>query len=165
MMNAALPNMCVALVCATVLIATPKTAFGQTVDVASWLAGCWVDTTGDVRTDEVWMAPEGGMMVGMSRTVRGGVAVGYELVRLHEKDGRLTYSADPSGQEPTDFGATEVTAERLRFENAEHDFPQAIDYERTSPDSFSASVYGEVGSAEPAFVLRYRRRPCRDGSR
>ena len=99
-------------------------------------------------------------MVGMARTVRGGVATGYEFVVLQRKDGRLTYSAHPSGQDPADFQATDVSAQRLRFENPQHDFPQAIEYERTSPDSLTAKVYGEVGSGEPAFVLRYARRVC-----
>ena len=127
---------------------------------AAWLSGCWVASAGDNRTDEVWMEPEGGMMVGMSRTVRGGMATGYELVLLQRKHGRVTYSAFPSGQSPADFPATEVSAGRLRFENPRHDFPQAIEYERTSPDSLTAKVYGDVASPDPAFVLRYARKPC-----
>ncbi len=99
-------------------------------------------------------------MVGMARSVRGGVATGYEHLLLQQKDGRLTYSAYPSGQDPTDFQATEVSTQRLRFENPQHDFPQAIEYERTSLDSLTAKVYGEIGSSEPAFVLRYARRGC-----
>ena len=97
-------------------------------------------------------------MVGMARTVRGGVATGYESLLLQVKDGRLTYSAYPSGQTPTDFRATHVSTERVRFEAPEHDFPQAIEYERTSLDSLTAKVYGEIGSSEPAFVLSYARR-------
>jgi hypothetical protein len=79
---------------------------------------------------------------------------------LRPKDGTLTYSAYPSGQDPADFPATEVSTKRLRFENPRHDFTQAIEYQRTSPDSLMARVYGEVGSSEPAFVLRYARREC-----
>ena len=58
------------------------------------------------------------------------------------------------------FQATEVSTQRLRFENPQHDFLQAIEYERTSPDSVTAKVYGEIGSRDPAFVLRYARRAC-----
>ena len=130
------------------------------VDSAAWLSGCWVASAGDVRSDEVWMAPAGGLMVGMGRNVRGNVATGYEFLLLHQKDGRLTYSAYPSGQDPADFPATEVSTRKLRFENARHDFPQAIEYERISSDSLTARVYGEVGSAEPAFVLRFGRGDC-----
>jgi hypothetical protein len=106
------------------------------------------------------MKPEGELMVGMGRTVRGRVATGYEFLLLQMKDGHLTYSAHPSAQDPTDFRATDVSTERLRFENPQHDFPRVIEYERTSLDSLTAKVYGEIGSAEPAFVLRFARKAC-----
>ncbi len=144
-----------------VLLGSPIDALAQDdVGSAAWLSGCWVASAGDVRSEEVWMEPQGGLMVGMARTVREGVATGHEFLLLQRKDGRLTYSAYPSGQNPTDFGATEVSRQRLRFENPQHDFPQAIEYERTSLDSLTAKVYGEIGSREPAFVLRFARRAC-----
>lgn len=72
-----------------VSITSPGVARAQDdVEVASWLAGRWMATVGEVRSDEVWMEPDGGMMVGMARTVRGDAATGYELVVLHRKDGR-----------------------------------------------------------------------------
>ena len=151
----------VLLVAPFVLLSSPAAALAQNdVNSMAWLSGCWVASAGDVRTDEVWMEPEGGLMVGMARTVRGGTATGYESLLLQLKDSRLTYSAHPSGQDPTDFQATEVSTERVRFENPQHDFPRAIEYERTSLDSLTANVYGEVGPSEPAFVLRYARRAC-----
>ena len=144
-----------------VLLGSPTAALAQNdVDSVAWLSGCWVASAGEVRTEEDWMAPEGGLMVGMSRTVRAGVATGYEFLLLRLKDGRLTYSAHPSGQDPADFQATYVSTERVRFEAPEHDFPRAIEYERTSADSLTAKVYGEIGMSEPAFVLRYTRRAC-----
>ena len=149
------------LVAPLVLLGSPIAALAQDdVGSAAWLSGCWVASAGDVRSEEVWMKPDGGLMVGMARSVRGGVATGYEHLLLQRKNGRLTYSAYPSGQDPTDFQATDVSMQRLRFENPQHDFPQAIEYERTSLDSLTAKVYGEIGSREPAFVLRYARTSC-----
>ena len=143
------------------LLGSPIAALAQDdVGSVAWLSGCWVASAGDVLSEEVWMEPEGGLMVGMARTLRGGVATGYEFLLLQRKDGGLTYSAYPSRQDPTDFQATKVSTQRLRFENPQHDFPRAIEYERTSPDSLTAKVYGEIGSPEPAFVLRYARRAC-----
>ena len=77
-----------------------------------------------------------------------------------KRRGSVAYWAYPSGQNPTDSGATERTSTRMRFENPQHDFPRAIEYERTSTDSLTAKVYGEIESREPAFVLRYARSPC-----
>ena len=159
--NASAPIPIYLLVAPLVLLGSPMAALAQDdVGSAAWLRGCWVASAGDVHSEEVWMEPDGGLMVGMARTVRGGMATGHEFLLLQRKDGRLTYSAYPSGQDPTDFQATEVSTQRVRFENPQHDFPQAIQYERTSPDSLTAKVYGEIGSREPAFVLRYARRAC-----
>jgi hypothetical protein len=48
----------------------------------------------------------------------------------------------------------------LRVENPDHDFPQRIEYRTAGADSLVASVYGRVEDVRPAFVVRYRRRPC-----
>ena len=151
----------IVLHCCAVLFVLPIPASAQNdLGQAGWLSGCWVAAADDVRSEEIWMEPAGGLMVGMARTVRGGAVTGYEFVLLREVDDRVTFSAQPSGQEPTDFGATEMTSDRMRFENPGHDFPRAIEYERASPDSLIAKVYGEIESSEPAFVLRYARSHC-----
>lgn len=131
-----------------------------TVDDAAWLAGCWVAGSGGTRTEEVWMAPAGGLMVGMSRTLRDGGARGWEHLLLARRDGVLTYTALPSGQALTHFPLALAEPERLRFENPDHDFPRAVEYRRAGADSLLARVFARVEDAEPAFVLRYARDPC-----
>ncbi len=96
------------------------------------------------------MAPRGGMMVGMSRTVREGVARGYELATIRVgDDGRLVYHAEPSGQSPADFPAHSVEDGRLEFVNAEHDFPQKIIYSRSGRDAILAAVFGKARTPSP----------------
>jgi hypothetical protein len=68
------------------------------------------------------MAPRGGTMIGMGRTVRDGRTTEYELVVLKEQDGRLAYEAHPSGQPSAVFLSREITGSSVVFENAEHDF-------------------------------------------
>ena len=99
-------------------------------------------------------------MIGTSRVVREGIAVGYEFVRLHVQAGQLTYSAHPSGQPPADFVATYVGPGVVRFENPTHDFPQKIEYRAAHPDSLLASVFAATGDDEPSFELRYARESC-----
>ncbi len=125
-----------------------------------WLGGCWIASSERRVTEETWMAPSGGMMVDMSRSVRDGVATGYEFLLLRVIEGHLVYSAHPSGQEPTDFRATSVSSSLLRFENPLHDFPQRIDYVRVSRDSVVAKVFAETQSPVPAFELRYQAVEC-----
>lgn len=133
-----------------------------TLDDAAWLAGCWRAESSDGRdaAEEQWMAPRGGLMVGMSRSVRGGEARGHELLTIRVEDGRLVYHAAPSGQAPTDFPARSVAGGRLEFVNAAHDFPRKIVYTRLGHDQVEAAVFRDAEGSEPAFAIPYERVPC-----
>jgi len=160
---------------AVVVVLSPSEAHAQTppgadtrssagaaagVEVAAFLVGCWVTRGEGRRTDEVWIAPEGGLMVGVARSVRDGRATGWEHLLLGVRDGALTYTAFPSGQAPNEFRLTGRDGGFLRFEDPGHDFPQALEYHQVGPDSLQAKVFSDVGDAEPAFVLRYAREAC-----
>src|SRR5438045_3905853 len=77
----------------------------------SWIAGCWRQTSGNGSrvVDEQWMSLRGGVMLGMSRTVRGDSLLELEFLQILERSGRLVYHAQPSGQRPADFEATVVS--------------------------------------------------------
>jgi hypothetical protein len=66
-----------------------------TIDQMAWLKGCWVQTRPNGVVEEQWMAPSGGAMLGMGRTVRDGKLREYEFTRIVEIDGSLTYMASP----------------------------------------------------------------------
>ncbi len=96
------------------------------VDDLGWLAGAWrVD-----GTEEIWLPPAGGMMVGLGRTVspRG---TSFEFLRI-QTDGRggVVYIAMPDGGTPTTFRLATRGAREVAFENPEHDFPRRITYRR-----------------------------------
>jgi len=73
---------CSVVVTACVLAASTATAQQLSVDRVAWLQGCWRSTRGEATVEEQWMAPRGGTMLGMGRTVRGGTLVEYELVLI-----------------------------------------------------------------------------------
>jgi hypothetical protein len=79
------------------------------VDRVSWLQGCWASISPQRSIEEMWMAPRGGAMLGMSRTVRGGTLAEYELVVLREDAGKLVYHAHPSGQASAAFPVKEMS--------------------------------------------------------
>jgi len=142
----------------------PRPSGAQDVTQAAWLAGCWVAEVQGARTDEVWMAPAGGLMVGMSRSVQDERARGYESLLLGPRDGRLTYSAYPSGQRPTDFPVVRLADGEMRVENPDHDFPRRIDYRRVGDDSLVAHVFADPEDTDPAFSVRYARGSCSGGA-
>lgn len=152
------------------LLLTPATLLSQEadgdsqpLDSVAWLAGCWeaASEDGQNTAEEQWMAPRGGLMVGMTRSVRGGRTTGYEFLTIRARpDGTLVYHAEPSGQAPTDFPARSIEDGRLEFVNADHDFPQKIVYARIDENFIHAAVFGEADGAEPAFLIPYRRVTC-----
>jgi hypothetical protein len=133
---------------------------GASVDAAAWLAGCWMARDGGRRTEEIWMAPAGGVMVGMGRVVRSGRPASWEHLVLREREGALTYTALPSGQSLTHFPLVAVEPGRLRFENPAHDSPRALEYRRPTADSLRVHVFAAVEDPEPAFTVRFAREPC-----
>ena len=120
------------------------------VDTVSWMSGCWLASQGSGEVEENWTKPKGGTMIGLSRTVRGERTTGYEYLRLHVVDGKLIYSALPSGQTMTDFAATVAGDSLLRVEKPDHDFPQKIEYALTAADRLEARVFGSATDAQPA---------------
>lgn len=144
--------------------AADSDAADSPLDAAAWLAGCWRAESADGQNaaEEHWMAPRGGLMVGMSRSVRGGEARGHELLTIRVEDGRLVYHAVPSGQAATDFPARSAADGRLEFVNPAHDFPQKIVYTRSGSDRVEAAVFGAADDDEPAFAIPYERVRCPD---
>ena len=125
-----------------------------------WLAGCWEMTAGELVIEEHWMAARGGTLLAMSRTLRGGRLVGYELVLLQEEESGWTYEAHPSGQPAASFRSSAITDTSIVFSNPEHDFPQTITYFRIGSDSLLARIAGERGGRLRQIEFPYRRVPC-----
>ena len=122
----------------------------------AWLQGCWARSTATHTTEEQWMAPRAGCMLGMSRTVGDGVLREWEVVGLREQDGRLAYEAHPSGQAATVFLSRSVDDSSVIFENPDHDFPKVVRYARRDDGSLEATVSGANGEKAQRFVFTRR---------
>lgn len=101
-----------------------------------WMAGCWAGA-GAAGSEEQWMKPAGGMMLGMSRTVKGGRVVFHEFMTMEIKaDGKLVFTARTGAEsKAVPFTAIRYSAEEVVFENPDHDFPQRVIYRRTDSGS------------------------------
>jgi hypothetical protein len=109
----------------------------------AWLAGNWrMEKAGRV-VDEHWMAPAGGVMLGMARTVAKGKVVEYEFTQIREgPGGDLFYVAQPARQKEAAFKLVAQTDTDVVFENKEHDFPQTIAYSLRADGTMLAYVEG-----------------------
>lgn len=127
------------------------------VDDLAWMAGHWEIEGAGKHVEEVWLAPEGGTMLGMSRTVHDGKTVAFEFLRLQERGDAVFYVASPNGATPTDFRLVESDGTRAVFENPAHDFPQRIAYRRDG-EQLVARISALDESAARASEWRWTRR-------
>lgn len=143
------------------LLLLPSTAAAQQIGTLAWMAGCWRQLDAGVLVEELWLAPAGGSMVGISRTVEGDSTRGTEhMVIRPAVSGGLVFEAAPSGQEPGAFLAATVTDTLVVFENLTHDFPQQIRYSRLKGDSLLATLSGMVRDRLRTITFRYNRAAC-----
>jgi hypothetical protein len=130
------------------------------VDQLRWLTGCWQNRVGQTVTDEQWMAPAGGAMIGMSRTVSNERLRAWEALRIVTDSGRAVYIAQPQGGAPTRFAATAISDTLAVFENPAHDFPQRIAYRRVNADSVVARISATKDGRERGMAIPMGRRAC-----
>lgn len=129
-------------------------------DLPVWLAGCWALERDDLRVEEQWMAPDGGLMLGMARTVRKGTAVEHEFLLIRRDGENLVLVAAPSGQDTTSFRLASQTRDEVVFANPGHDFPQRITYRLGSDGALAARVEGTLEGSLRGLAFPYRPVPC-----
>ncbi len=144
----------VALILALVLpLPGSATDLGD-LDALGWLAGCWEGRGGGGRNQECWMAPEGGMMLGVSRVIseRG---TAFEFLRIAAHGEGLAYLASPRGKEAVALTLVENAGGRAVFTNPWHDFPQRIVYHRDG-DALTARVEAQRDGEWRGFDVAWR---------
>ncbi|PIB91545.1 DUF6265 family protein [Caulobacter sp. FWC2] len=147
---------------AVALAATPPTP--SDIDKLGFIAGCWTLTRPNgTKIEEQWLAPAGGAMIGMSRSVRDGKLREYEFMRiLPAADGKPQFVAIPSGQTEAAFPMKDISENAVTFEAPEHDFPQRILYRLVDKDTLVARIEGSVGGQARSADFPYRR--CQTGN-
>lgn len=160
-MNKAFAGIVVAGVIVGVGPATAQSPVG--VQRLGWMAGCWELRAGARVIHEQWMAPLGGMMLGMSRTVVRDTAREFEHLRVEGRGGQASYIAHPSGQAETAFEAAILTDTLVVFRNPAHDFPQRIIYRARGADSLLARIEGDQNGQTRGVNFPMRRISCQAG--
>ncbi|WP_240811681.1 DUF6265 family protein [Brevundimonas sp. M20] len=124
-----------------------------------WMAGYWLSCDGGREVAETWSPPRLGLMAGSSITVRDG-RVGWELARIAPTgpapDAPFGYFAIPEGQAPTTFPVLESGPNRVVFEQAAHDFPKRVIYERDG-DMLNARIEGEIDGQTRTIRWRFHK--------
>ncbi|HVT34714.1 MAG TPA: DUF6265 family protein [Nevskiaceae bacterium] len=129
-----------------------------------WMTGCWGFSGSGSSYEEVWLAPTGNSMLGLSRRISDdNYTREFEFLRVVTSGGGgFDYVAQPQGQPPTKFNMLELKGTRVVFENPDHDFPQRIIYEFHAPDQLNARIEGkDPGSGQQTGInFPLRKKTC-----
>jgi hypothetical protein len=142
------------------LLALPLFAKDPTINDVAWMSGCWAQVGAEKGSDEVWLRPAGGTMLGLGRTIRNQKTVAHEFMQIREVNGGLTFFANPSGQESASFRMISLTNAKVVFENREHDFPQRVIYELRGPDELVGRIEGTENGRERGIDFPMTRSAC-----
>ena len=144
------------------MIAVSSAAAAESdITALAWMAGCWAPEKGEPGSVEHWLAPAGGTMLGVSRTVKNGQTREFEFMQLRvNAEGKLVLIALPSGQKETTFVATSIGEHSVTFENPQHDFPQKVSYRLDSSDRLVGRIEGTRGGTLRGIDFPMRRVSC-----
>ena len=112
---------------------------------AEWLIGTWENKTKRGSIYESWEKRGIDELVGKSFMLEEGDTIILETIRLVEVKKDLFFIPtvrDQNDQKPVRFRAVSFSATVMKFENKEHDFPQAIEYQKIHADSLVAAISG-----------------------
>jgi hypothetical protein len=140
-------------------------AHAETLQDLHWLKGCWRTADPGPVITEVWSAPPMPAMIGYSYTTHDGETQGWEAMRIEMIDGAPTFIGMPGGNAAVRFSLSETLIHvgarsgyvGATFENAAHDYPQRIVYQRDR-NALTATISRIDGS--DAITFAYRRVSC-----
>ena len=126
-------------------------AAAEAPGLPAFMTGCWDLADDEHWTQECWMEPKAGMMLGASREGMGARLKSWEHLRIEQSaDGKITLLASPGGRPPVPFKGRMVSANAVEFTNASHDYPQRIRYELKD-----GSLQAEISLIDGSRPLRW----------
>lgn len=135
----------------------------STLATLSWLAGCWQSELDEPGSGEQWMAPAGGSMLGMARTLKGGRTVQFDFMQLRESATGVSLIAQPGGRQASVFTARDATADAAVFERQSAEFPQRVAYRRRPDGGLALRIEGDAGGQPRAVDFPMQRVACAEG--
>lgn len=147
------------LAASLLLVAVPAASNNAPAPLPAWLAGFWQAQDGINWADETWIAPRGGMMLGIGRAGSGAQMLSWETMRIAARaDGTLVFHAQPKGAPGTEFPAVSIGEEAIEFANPKHDYPQRIRYWRQGQ-----LLMAEASKIDGSDAQRWNFRPVQVG--
>ena len=118
------------------------------VSSLAWMTGTWTQSSEREMVSESWLGPANGLMVATNLSTWPSGKKTFEFLRIADTADGFSYYASPGGRPPVEFKMTELTGQRVVFENPAHDFPRRILYWRDG-EALMARTEGTM-RGEPA---------------
>jgi hypothetical protein len=115
------------------------------IEKAAWLIGTWENNSPEGNLSETWKKQNDSVYNGQSYFIKKQDTLHSEQIRLSQAGVELVYRPTVQGQnnnKPVDFKMTSSTDKQIVFENAGHDYPQKIVYNKITADSLVATISG-----------------------
>lgn len=123
-----------ALLLLGLLMALPRSGQASSDPLKSlyWLSGQWVGRDGPTRTEQHFMKPGDGVMLGMRRSMSPSRGADTEFMRIvAESDGTITYYGQPLGSNAIiPYKLVESGDNMAVFANTDITYPQRIVFTR-----------------------------------
>jgi len=138
------------------LVCLVKTGFGQTdadIKKLNWLQGTWTakDLKPGLSGEERWTKISDSLWQGSGVTLKGNDTAFVEKLKIVSKGNHLYYVADLSeNKAPVYFIFTSITENMFECENAGHDFPKKIKYQKEG-NKLKATISGSGKSIDYLF--------------
>ncbi len=124
---------------------TQTSQAGASIQDLQWLSGCWqANGVVEAGSEEHWLVPAGGGMLGMGRTVRKGKMVAWEFMRIQENADSLVFTAIPSGKPEASFQLQTLEKQKVVFDNPRPEFPQRVIYQLNADGSLLGRIEGMI---------------------
>ncbi|MDB5673224.1 MAG: hypothetical protein JWM65_206 [Sphingomonas bacterium] len=139
---------------AAIALSAASTAQTTAPDAAApgWMAGCWSQNKAPKWTEECWMGPRGGVMLGAGRAGSGNKLNEWEAMQIIPgADGKLVFWASPDGGTRVSFTEMSRGPADIVFANAGHDYPQRVRYWREG-----AMLNAEISLIDGSRAMRWQ---------
>lgn len=119
-----------------------------------FMSGCWQGRTASGSTiEEHYTSPSSNLMLGITRYLRDGATRSFEFTMINADSSGSRVTPHPGGRASVSFRESGRTPTSVVWDNASHDFPQRIRYERVSADSLVATISLVDGSRATGYRM------------
>ena len=127
---------------------------------AEWLIGNWGNTLPDGSFIEIWTKENDTVYKAESYFIANNDTLFAEYVSLGKVNDTITYTVtmpSQNNEQPVGFKLKSMSANKMVFENPQHDYPNKIVYNKITKDSIVAIISGAKKGKQASETFAMRR--------